>query len=507
MRQGVHDDGSGAAAAGAAADFAAAAEAGAAAGAGAATVQLAVATVGAINLAVPVAVVLQALPASGALHPLPRRKGALCGVAEHAGRLVPVVDLARWLDVGTAGTGQTDGTVSPPDRQQRAAKGARILVLADGTRTLGLCVDSVLGLTEVPAAALARVQHDDDGEEVFHTAVRAPELDRVLSILDVGRLATLASAWHEAAPDAAASDAVADSSQRPTLQYALLAVGSSRIALPATALAEVIRMPVLHAIGAPGGSSYCGWRGRQIAVLDAAAMLGIADTASEPAPLLAIVEHEGLALGLKVREALELRALPAAQHTPAVKGAPLSVTMYDGEEHGAIEQVDTHQLFARTPEAALSRAVSEPDAASDGVTAQRLNAGAYVVFQTDQHHATPIAPIEEILALGAEHIDAHERVLPTIAWRRQALPVIDLRPAGTPTPAKSGARIIVVRGADGCTGYVVRHVVLLIPPNTGKLYRMALAGTGLVEFITTGERGDQVSYRTMDLSARPAATR
>ena len=87
-------------------------------------VQLAVATVGAVAVGVPVAAVLQALPLAGALHPLPRRQGALCGVAEHAGTLVPVVDLAQWVDVGSA-TEANDKT-------------ARILVLGDGRRTIGL---------------------------------------------------------------------------------------------------------------------------------------------------------------------------------------------------------------------------------------------------------------------------------------------------------------------------------------------------------------------------------
>ena len=63
-----------------------------------------------------------------------------------------------------------------------------------------------------------------------------------------------------------------------------------------------------------------------------------------------------------------------------------------------------------------------------------------------------------------------------------------------------------MRETYGCTGYVVKHVALLIPPNTGKLYRMALAGTGLVEFITTGTAHEQASYRTMDLARRTAAS-
>jgi len=481
-----------------------------------ATAQLAVAAVGAVTVAIAVDAVLHALPLAGALHPLPRRQGALCGVVEHAGRLVPVVDLARWVDVG--------------ERADVAdAKAERIMVLGDGRRSIGLRVSAVLGLTDVPAAALAPVLHDQDPEEVFHTVVKSEELDRVLSVLDVGRLIALAAAWHEADDGASARTAGGAAADRATagvpgagvpaagvpaagvpagaVLHAVLAVGDLRFAVPAAELAQVIRMPALRAIGPAGGSSYCSWRDRNLAVLDGARLLGVAPAqAAAPAPLLAIIERGDLALGVSVRAAVELRQLaPPGSGTGAADEA-LATTVFDGDG-GAIEVINTAALFARTPEAHIRKAVAR--AAADPITAQRTNSHAYIVFQTERHHATAIEPIEEILALQAAHVDAQEQLLPTIAWRGQPLRVVDLRAPGTPTPVTCGARILVVRdGASdygGCTGYVVKHVVLLIPPNTGKLYRMALAGAGLVEFITTGVASEQVSYRTMDLTGRTAA--
>jgi chemotaxis signal transduction protein len=482
-----------------------------------ATAQLAVAAVGAVTVAIAVDAVLHALPLAGALHPLPRRQGALCGVVEHAGRLVPVVDLARWVDVGER-AGAAD------------AKAERIMVLGDARRSIGLRVSAVLGLTDVPAAALAPVLHDQDPEEVFHTVVKSDELDRVLSVLDVGRLIALAAAWHEADDGASARTAGGAAADRATagvpgagvpaagipaagvpagaVLHAVLAVGDLRFALPAAELAQVIRMPALRAIGPAGGSSYCSWRDRNLAVLEGARLLGVtpAQAAAPATPLLAIIERGDLALGISVRAAVELRQLaPPGSGTGAADEA-LATTVFDGDG-GAIEVINTAALFARTPEAHISKAVAR--AAADPITAQRTNSHAYIVFQTERHHATAIEPIEEILALQAAHVDAQEQLLPTIAWRGQPLRVVDLRAPGTPTPVTCGARILVVRdGASdngGCTGYVVKHVVLLIPPNTGKLYQMALAGAGLVEFITTGVASEQVSYRTMDLTGRTAA--
>jgi len=462
------------------------------------TVQLAVATVGAVAVGVPVAAVLQALPLAGALHPLPRRQGALCGVAEHAGTLVPVVDLARWVDAGSA-----------PEANDKTA---RILVLGDGRRTIGLRVDALVGLADVPAPT--RVLHDDAPEEVFDTVVKSAELDRVISVLDVGRLLALACAWHGGdnapAPSNAGDTSVGAPAKAATL-HALLAVGDTRIAVPAAQLAQVIRLPTLRAIGPAGGSSYCNWRDRNVAVIDTARLLELpGDT--QPA-LLAIVEHGELALGLMVHAALELCMLTAPDGpagsvvatTAMGANAGAVVTTVIGADGGAIDVIDTAAMLARVPEATISRATAPTDGA-DNAAMQRLNSNAYIVFQADQHHATAIEPIEEILALAGAHVDAQEQLLSTIAWRGQALSLVDLRPPGTPTPPGCGARIIVVQDSDGCTGYVVKQVVLLIPPNTGKLYRMALAGAGLVEFITTGTAHEQASYRTMDLARRSQLT-
>lgn len=445
-------------------------------------VRLAVAAVGGVNIGVAIDAVLQAIPAKGALTTLPRRQGALCGVAEHVGRLVPVVDLARWVALG-----------APPADAEMAE---RVMMLSDGRRTIGLKVDSIRGLTDVEPQALSRVHHDDDGDEVFHTVVKSADLGLVLSILDVGRLIALASAWHEAADDA-------DGAPRPSFDHAppagekmlgaLLAVGDARVALPAAELAEVIPLPELLAIGTAGSNRYCKWRDRTIPVIDMAALLARQDAG--PARLLAIAERDGLTIGLLVHEAIELR--PLALSAAAVPDGGIAATIFE-EGTGAIQVIDTARLFARTPEASISKSAAA--AGPDPREAQRANTSAYIVFQTDQPFAASIDAMEEILPLRAEHMDGSARLSADIEWRGQAVRLVDLRKGAEPPSARPSARIIVVKGADGYAGYVVRHVLLLIPPHTGWLYRMALAGAGPVEFITTGEGAERVSYRTIDLA-------
>jgi chemotaxis signal transduction protein len=455
-------------------------------------VRLAVATVGAVNLAVAVEAVRQAMPAEGALTVLPRRQGALCGVAEHNGRLVPVVDLARWVDVG-----------APRDSKDGAGAG-RIMMLSDGARTIGLKVDAIRGLTDVAPQAFSKVHHDADSEEVFHTVVKSDDMDLVLSILDVGRLIDLASAWHEdklVRQDEVGSAEDVRSGQPPAGQKtlgALLSVGDARVALPAAELAEVIPLPDLLAIGTAGSNRYCRWRDLTIPVVNLAALLGQPDALH--GRLLAIVQRGGLTIGLTVREAIELRPLTTGG-ADAMAGGVATTIFEDGV--GAIELIDTAALFANTPEASISKAAAS--SAQDGRDAQRTNTSAYIVFQTEQAFAASIDAMEEILPLRAEHLDGLERLPASIEWRGKAIRLADLRKAPDTPSAKPTARIIVMRGPDGYAGYVVRHVLLLIPPHTGWLYRMALAGAGPVEFITTGEGSERVSYRTMDLANRPAA--
>jgi chemotaxis signal transduction protein len=444
-------------------------------------VRLAVAAVGGVNIGVAIDAVLQAIPAKGALTALPRRQGALCGVAEHVGRLVPVVDLARWVELGAP---QADVEVAE-----------RVMMLSDGRRTIGLKVDSIRGLTDVEPQALSQVHHDDDSEEVFHTVVKSADMGLVLSILDVGRLIALASAWHESNGDGHAEAAPllhqAPPDERKVLS-ALLAVADVRVALPAAELAEVIPLPELLAVGTAGSNRYCKWRDRTIPVIRVGALLGQPDTGQ--ARLLAIVQRDGLTLGLLVREAIELRPLAVAG--AGVSDGGIAVTIFE-EGAGEVRVIDTALLFARTPEASISKSGAP---AQDKREAQRANTSAYIVFQTDQAFAASIDAMEEILPLRAEHMDGLERLSANIEWRGQAVRLMDLRTGPESSTAKPSARIIVVKGSGGYAGYVVRHVLLLIPPHTGWLYRMALAGAGPVEFITTGEGSERVSYRTVDLA-------
>jgi chemotaxis signal transduction protein len=443
--------------------------------------RLAQASIGAVHLGIPVEAVVQAIPLPDTPAFLPRRQGALRGVVEHLGRLVPVVDLARWVETGASA-----------DSAERA-QDARILVLHEGGRTIGLQVDAVGGLLDVPPHLVTRLHHDDNPEDVFHTAVRSPDDGRILSLLEVGRLADLAAAWsqveHGDHGAAGTAPAAAPVSTRKLTTWALLQTGHGRLAVTPRDLTEVMAMPALQRFGGGIDGAYCIWRGRHLPVLAAGALMdGPFEAGSER--LLAVIEHAGLALGLPVRAALQMCALEGAG-LPAADG--VTATLYDAEGAG-VHLLDTARLFARFPEAALSKPATAATNAVKPAQQRSANAVGYIVFEADGMKAVPVGPIEHILPLAGT-------VAATMDWHGTAIPMADLRGAA----AGATANVLVVKTACGHVGYVVARVHSMIPPGTGTLYRMGGVGGSGLEFITTGEGAEQASYRTFDLVARAVA--
>ncbi len=447
-----------------------------AAGAAAPGMRLAQASIGAVRLGIPVDSVVQAIAIPDAPAFLPRRKDALRGVVEHLGTLVPVVDLARWVDVGTGKTPACE---------------ARILVLREGGRTIGLQVDALQGMVDVPAHGITRLHHDDNPEDVFHTAVRSPESDAILSLLEVGRLADLACAWSDidATPERAAPAARADLAARTARTYALLQTAHGRLAVPPADLAAVIPMPALTSFGGIG-VAWCEWRGRHLPVLPDGAVTGQAPAGGQD-PLLAVIERGGLALGVPVRAALQLYSFDGPG-LPVPGGVTATVFDADGIE---VHLLDPARLFERFPEAALGRPASSSPSAAAPRDKRPVNAGAYIVFDADGLGATPIGTVEHILPLAPASS--------AMDWQGEAIPLVDLRP---PSAAGTEGHVLVVPGAERPTGYVVARVHTLIPPGAGTLYRMGAGKGRALEFITTGEGGEQASYRIVDLVSGPATS-
>ena len=428
--------------------------------------QLARIRIGAIPVGVPIGAVIQALPLQETLGRLPLRTHALLGMVEHEGMAVPVVDLARWLDVGAA----------PADSV------AQLLLLRDGDRRVGLRVDALDELIEVDAAALQRLHHGDDPDDVFHSAVSIGN-GVLLSLLEVARLADLAQCW-STAPTAAAPAAlpVADTLQRTC--YALLDTGHGLIGVPPAALAEVLAMPALTHIGS---NAWCHWHGSQLAMIASTALFhapGV-DSGVASAPLLAVLQLTGLALGVPVQAVLRLEDFGPG--VPSTAGIGENVIDASG---ATVLLVDVARLMARHPEAALARGDSGTPNVSASASAS--NAEAYVVFDAAGLQALPLAAIEQIVPLAVPPGQ-------TMAWHGAAIPLVDLRGEA---PGTDGA-VLVAQGAQGLAGHIVRRVESLIPAGAGRMFRM---GANRAEFIMTDDGGQQATYRIATLGMPQAAS-
>jgi chemotaxis signal transduction protein len=427
--------------------------------------------IGEVGIGIRIEAVLQALPLPETLGRLPLRTHALLGMVDHDGMAVPVVDLARWLDVGRAPAGAVP----------------QLLLLRDGDRTVGLRVDALEELVEVEAAALQRLHHGDDPDDVFHSAVPAGN-GVLLSLLETARLADLAQCW-STAPTAATTAASTAPPATDTLQrtcYALLDTGHGLIGVPPAALAEVLALPPLTHIGS---SAWCRWHDSQLALIASAALFQAPGVATHvaAAPLLAVLQQADLTLGVPVQAVLRLEEFGPG--VPSTDGVGENVIDASG---ATVLLVDVTRLLARHPEAALARGDSVTSTASTSASAS--NAEAYVVFDAAGLQALPLAAIEQIVPLDVP-------LSPTMAWHGEAIPLIDLRGEAPGTDGADGT-VLVAQGVEGLAGHVVRRVQSLIPAGAGRMFNMGANGT---EFITTDDGGQEATYRIATLSALQAA--
>lgn len=434
--------------------------------------------IGEVGIGIRIEAVLQALPLPETFSRLPLRTHALLGMVEHDGMAVPVVDLARWLDVGAAPAGAVP----------------QLLLLRDGDRTVGLRVDALEELVEVEAAALQRLHHGDDPDDVFHSA--APIGDGILlSLLEVTRLADLAQCW-STAPPASTAAAPAESAAPPvadTLQrtcYALLDTGHGLIGVPPASLAEVLALPALTHIGS---SAWCRWHDSQLALIASAALFQAPGVATHvaTAPLLAVLQQADLALGVPVQAVLRLEEFGPG--VPSTDGVGENVIDASG---ATVLLVDVTRLLARHPEAALARgdSVTATASISTSTSTSTSNAEAYVVLDAAGLQALPLAAIEQIVPLDVP-------LGATMAWQGAAIPLIDLRGEAPGADGVDGT-VLVAQGAHGLAGHVVRRVQSLIPAGAGRMFNMGANGT---EFITTDDGGQEATYRIATLSALQAA--
>ncbi|MYN26037.1 chemotaxis protein CheW [Duganella levis] len=456
--------------------------------------------IGAARVGIPADSVVRALSAPEQYTPLPRRQGALLGMLAVDGLPVPVIDLACWVALAGADAGGLGGR-------------PRVVLLRAGERMAALQVDVLEPMAALPASAVMRLCHDDDPQQLFHSAAVLPDSGELLALLEVDQLFDLAYSWCAAAdvntsPVAAEQDCAVDDAHT----WALVEAGGECLALRADDVAEVTAMPEHEAFPGGSGVALCQWRGGHLAVLPLARLLG--SGAASPAPLLAVLRRGEHALGLPIQSVREVRQLSGGlQGVRSDTPGRLPCLTVTGDDGTPLRLVDTEVLFAMHPEAALNLATP----AASGSIARR-NEQTYVVMDAGGKLALPIDACEEVL-----HVEQEECMpLPggadvTVNWRGATIAVRDLRrgsasktaggmatatasamATATATTRRRGkVALVVVRTDAAPVALAVDQVVSMITPGGAELTRMQRGGEA-VELLILNEESGSSTYRIAD---------
>ncbi|MDD0816009.1 chemotaxis protein CheW [Curvibacter sp. HBC28] len=462
--------------------------------------ELALVQLGELCVAIPIDQVRQAWPRPASLQPLPRRDHALLGVMQLEGQSLPVVDLARWVDIPPAPASQ--------------AGAERILVLQCGERQVGLLVQGVQGVRRVPTAAVQRLSHTPAPEEVFDALVQIEGLPQGAQLLEVSRLMDLAQVWHQAEAPAQGHAGAADLNSGDAApaaraqRYAVLRLGQRLLGFPAVTLGELRPRPVLQPFGHSPHTGIAQWRGRHLPVLD----LGTAWPPEGPRdspPWLLVLCHGELAVGVLLHELRDMVSLrPADRHAAPQALAELGYVQGLAQDANGdpIFLIDVAALIAVHPESQISRLpvqTSEraPAGASGQHASSRTNEQPYLVFEAGALLCTPVSGVQEILALRPEQVPAPGQTPAPFAWRGQWLDLIDLPGRLRPRhrAARAPSHVLVVQQAQRCQGFLIEEVRSIVPTGRAPLSQLNLGQDQPVEFLTLGAPPEQRSARRIDL--------
>ncbi|PJD00370.1 hypothetical protein GQ37_001755 [Janthinobacterium sp. BJB1] len=429
--------------------------------------------------------VRQALPLPAGVLPMPGATGALAGVFSHLGQVIPLIDLRGWLDM-------------PAD-----APCAYVLLLAAEGRLAGLAVDAICSVRKIHPDHIEQVCHDDAPDRFFRHVARHAGGDELLNLLEPQRLMLRAQAWSRTAGMQTGLDArPRDAQAGGSVPLALFELAGRVLALPATLVAEVLPCPPLDtAFGWNGQlAGVARWRGRQVYVLNGAVLDGALPAPSAPPPLLAVLERDGLCLGLRVDKTLAVRDTDSSRILHGSDGpcahalVAATITAASGPPQLVL---DDAALLALCPQA--SQATGDQAPAHD-----ERSGDAYIICDAGEELALPMSAIVTILPLPADMqapaSDGMAAPGGSCTWQGRPLPLIALGPQGAPT-----ARIVVIEHAARHVGLLVRNLITLVPAYAATKSRFRQFGGPPLTIITLDSAERASSYRLLDAAEVAAA--
>ncbi|VVE58368.1 Chemotaxis protein CheW [Pandoraea iniqua] len=423
---------------------------------------------GDVEFALPIAALQEVVNYPSRITPVPLSPPFLLGLFNLRGTLIPIVDLKPLLSI-SSGVGA--------GAQARVTEKIAI-VDVDGVR-VGLLFDTTGEILRVRASQRTGFEYDagHTAPPVVSGAIKLDGGDRILQILAPGALVHI-----ENMPQLLARQSLSAPQrrqQRQRLQCVSFTVEHSRLALPMSAIREIIRIPELQ--NSALASVFCvgmlNLRGTVVPVIDFAHFLGlhacrpdadVAGTAADPRRIL-IVKQEDVHFGLLVDAvdsivtyyADELLAMPSFSTTHA----QLFAGCITREDASDIVLLNADELFTHSQVLELTRGHRELYREGDGAThhkggsSARFAAGAagkasrgtrhaYVSFRLQHMLAVRLDQLREIIHDSPDVMPAPGApsfVRGMLNLRRELVTIVDLRALyGMPAQEDTQARKILV---------------------------------------------------------------
>ncbi|ALS59316.2 hypothetical protein AT302_05635 [Pandoraea norimbergensis] len=426
---------------------------------------------GDVEFALPIAALQEVVNYPSRITPVPLSPPFLLGLFNLRGTLIPIVDLKPLLSMSSGvGTGTAGALARVTEKIA--------IVDVDGVR-VGLLFDTTGEILRVRASQRTGFEYDagHTAPPVVSGAIKLDGGDRILQILAPGALVHI-----ENMPQLLARQSLSAPQrrqQRQRLQCVSFTVEQSRLALPMSAIREIIRIPELQ--NSALASVFCvgmlNLRGTVVPVIDFAHFLGlhacrpdadVAGTAADPRRIL-IVKQEDVHFGLLVDAvdsivtyyADELLAMPSFSTTHAqlfagciTREDASDIVLLNAEEFFTHSQVleltrGHRELYREGDGAAHNKAGSSARfAAGAAGKASRGTRHAYVSFRLQHMLAVRLDQLREIIHDSPDVMPAPGApsfVRGMLNLRRELVTIVDLRALyGMPAQEDTQARKILV---------------------------------------------------------------
>ena len=488
---------------------------------------------GDVEFALPIAALQEVVNYPGHVTPVPLSPAFLLGLFNLRGTLIPIVDLKPLLAIGGSSAHPAQGAVTrtTPVTEKIA------IVDIEGVR-VGLLFDSTSEILRVRASQRTGFEYDPShtAPQVVSGAIKLDGGDRILQILAPGALVHI-----ENMPQLLARQALSAPQrrqQRQRLQCVSFTVEHSRLALPMSAIREIIRIPELQ--NSALASVFCvgmlNLRGTVVPVVDFAHFLGlqasrpdaeVAGTASDPRRIL-IVKQEDVHFGLLVDAvdsivtyyADELLAMPSfsASHAQLFSGCIAREPAND------IVLLNADELFTHSQVLELTRGHRELYRETD--PAQRAKAGdgawrgagaktsrgtrhAYVSFRLQHMLAVRLDQLREIIHDSPDVMTAPGAppfVRGMLNLRRELVTIVDLRTLyGMPPPEDTqGRKILVIEHGKDKFGLLVDAIENIVTLDEADKLPVPAMLLGRATHEMRNDMRDAVELPTADGAARTA---